>query len=65
MTRKDYEAFAAEYRILLINLPADADGIASHTMMLVIGRTADIFARDNPRFNRPRFYTACGIQGYK
>lgn len=65
MTRKHYQAFAEMHRVLLINLPPDPDGIASHTLLLVATKTADIFAADNPRFDRPRFYTACGIQGYK
>lgn len=63
MTRKDYEAFAAAFRPLVIR-SASEPLTEYHTMMLVVGKTADIFARDNPHFDRARFYTACGIQGY-
>jgi len=64
MTRKDYKAFAAEFRPLVIR-SASEPSTEHHTMLLVVGRTADIFARDNPRFDRARFYTACGYEGYK
>lgn len=32
------------------------------TWATIVGKTADIFAADNPRFDRSRFLKACGIE---
>jgi hypothetical protein len=59
MTRKDHQAIAdaikSEYEIY--------SGFASSDEALrnIIHRIANVFAADNPRFNRQHFYTACGI----
>lgn len=54
MSRKDYIAFA---KLVLAQLErGDLNGAedAAHGM-------ADIFAADNPRFDRGRFLVACGL----
>lgn len=63
MSTKDYVAVAA--------VLADLKGFAapnhsnpsydSLTLYRVTQRMADLFADDNPRFNRERFYAAAGV----
>lgn len=52
MTKKDYEAVASTL--------ATVDGEAMTVASIACG-LADVFARDNVRFDRDRFLTACGI----
>lgn len=61
MTKKDYEKFAdmlLGYRCC--NLDEDGDRVIS--VLGVAQDIADIFAADNPRFDRERFLQACGIE---
>ena len=58
MTRKDYQAVAT----LLDQLRNDCDNC---TLEEVARGLARIFAADNPRFDRARFFEACGIEGVK
>lgn len=53
MTKKDFEAIA---RIL-----KSKDGRIDAVEMIAED-LADLFAADNPRFDRDRFIEACGIQ---
>lgn len=57
MSRKDYVAIAAVIR-LYVGL---ADANTLDALRGVARGMADIFANDNPRFNRDRFYAACGM----
>jgi hypothetical protein len=38
-----------------------ADDMIRATVDSIAGRMADMFAADNPRFDRARFLTACGV----
>lgn len=60
MTRKDYEKFATMLAGELA-LARCTDGDRGHRIRGVILSTADIFAQDNARFDRDRFYQACGL----
>lgn len=64
MTRKDYVKFAALFAGELAC--AKTNGSAVRTVRLIQLRSlvlsaADIFAHDNVRFNRGKFYKACGM----
>lgn len=65
MTRKHYEKFAALFAGEKALLDSWTNGPLYTTRMTllrnIILSTADIFAQDNPRFDRERFYTACGL----
>ena len=56
MSRKHYQAFAA----LLAAERAIAPLEANRTVDNVTLAIADLFAQDNPRFDRYRFYDAAG-----
>ena len=62
MTKKHYEAIAAileKYR----NAPLyEADYSDYRTAEHIAAELADYFATDNPRFDRARFWQACGIE---
>ena len=58
MTRKDYWKFAE----MLKNTPHLHDDAAESMWERIVIRTANIFQEDNPRFNRERFYEACGLE---
>jgi hypothetical protein len=45
---------------LLHDMLKDADLLDYQALMMVATKFADMFARDNPRFNRDRFLTASG-----
>ena len=63
MTRKDYVAIA---RVIsdgaLINC-ASKEELATNTAtrIKIAYQLADVMARDNPRFDGPRFLKACGV----
>lgn len=66
MTRKDYVVFA---KMLSVRRPAKfvetaSDGWSPEFRQWTehVQNTADVFARDNARFSRSRFYAACGVQ---
>jgi hypothetical protein len=56
MTRKDYEAIAAAfYSVLAI------PNTQPFTYMQMVIAFADVAAMDNARFDRAKFYSACGM----
>jgi len=58
MSRKDYCAIAEAIR----STRAITDDGHGQTLAvdIVAERIADVMAKDNPRFDRERFYRACG-----
>lgn len=58
MSRKDYVAFA---RIIKTNLEISHSPLERVTVKGVATDMADLFAADNPRFDRQKFLTACGF----
>lgn len=63
MTKKDYIKFA---QMLKREQPAtlysiDESDVTTVTWQCIVESTADIFAEDNPRFDRERFLRACGL----
>lgn len=59
MTKKDYQAFAAMLHDLRKhNASYDAEGFAIVRIIDVAGDMAEVFAKDNPRFDRRRFIKA-------
>ena len=61
MSKKDYVAIAAAVRSHLepAKTRIGSDGYAAIVCLAL--SLADTFAADNPRFDRSRFYAACGI----
>jgi hypothetical protein len=63
MTRKDYIAIAAAIKEARSH---GAETVAATEFNLGVTtatqRVADVLARDNPRFDRARFLTACGVK---
>jgi len=57
MTRKDYIATAE----ILDTLVATTEGEAFDAVLDAIDAFADMFAKDNERFDRTRFVNACGV----
>lgn len=61
MIRKDYIAFrnllAGEMAVARSN-----DLNAQATVRNIILSVADVFAQNNPRFDREKFYQACGMK---
>lgn len=63
MTRKDYEQFAAMFRVMLAEEQNTIPGpYVCPELMRACKGTADIFARDNARFDRTRYLKACGVR---
>jgi hypothetical protein len=58
MTRKDYELIAA----IIAAMPRFAASLRTQHESTA-RQFADKLASDNPRFDRERFLTACGVQG--
>lgn len=56
MTKKDYIAVAAVMNSAMIG-NADPERVAR--------KLAEVFALDNPRFDRARFLAACGVPAQK
>lgn len=56
MTKRDYIKFAEMIRI---ELKSREPEISWPTRVVITRLVADIFANDNPRFNREKFYKAC------
>jgi len=67
MTRKDYIAIAAALKAAWApQWATDIMPTSPEEMRLdIIGRLADHLANDNPRFDRSRFLSACGIEQRK
>jgi hypothetical protein len=59
MTRKHFEAFAAMFREQMRFANDDTNGVLSQ----LISETADLFAKENSRFDRQRFLRAAGYYG--
>jgi hypothetical protein len=62
MTRKDYVKFAGAFRNAL-DLSQQRDLLVNHAVRDIADTMADICEADNPRFDRARFFTACGMGG--
>lgn len=60
MTRKDYWKFAAMLSYSRPNRNTESTLFAFWAAR--VKQVADIFQEDNPRFNRERFYEACGLE---
>lgn len=59
MSRKDYVAVA---EAIERTKDDSHDVLDSYSVLKIAAqRVADVFAQDNPRFNRTRFMTACGF----
>jgi hypothetical protein len=58
MTKKDYIAIAEVIRNARFS---DDDGDYPSDRRSLAGAIADVMAADNPRFDRDRFLTACGV----
>lgn len=67
MTKKHYEAIADV--VCRINLEYSGNTTIHKYVRtsnrVTARRLADYFATDNPRFDRDKFLTACGIEGEK
>lgn len=65
MTRKDYERAAqylgAAYMHAAGWLSKDVRRNAMQSVRVAIDGAAEMFAKDNPRFDRARFLRACGV----
>jgi hypothetical protein len=57
MTRKDYVATAE----ILDTLVASVEGEALYSVLNTVDEFADMFKKDNERFDRNRFLNACGV----
>lgn len=66
MTKKDYEKFADMFGVYRrvaarIKTPGFKSGFETATGN-IIESVANIFAADNPSFDRERFLKACGVE---
>lgn len=64
MTRKDYIAIAAALKSARVHNYMDNANKALYNNGIdnAVSYVADALARDNGRFDRARFLTACGVQ---
>ena len=58
MTRRDYVLLA---NVINARLSARPDQEKAEAYRLIANDLADALATDNPRFDRARFLTACGV----
>ena len=69
MSRKDYVAVAAEIKNKIVSYTQGSNGLnnldfyrgALASLKEAAHGLADVFAASNPRFDRQRFLTACGV----
>jgi hypothetical protein len=63
MSRKDYELIASAFaeRIHMAQTFSGTHASRMAHLKEIADTIADKMASDNPRFNRPRFLTACGF----
>lgn len=61
MTQKDYILIADEMNAAL-EISRSENQAAHNATMRTIEGLATVFKRDNARFDRARFYKACGVQ---
>lgn len=59
-TKRHYELLARGVATDMDRARREQDLFAVGTIAAMAERQADLFAHDNPRFNRSRFLTACG-----
>jgi hypothetical protein len=59
MSRKDYVAFAAELAAQRKHFLTCSDKVSAYAVESVADGIANVFAADNPRFDRVRFLAAC------
>lgn len=59
MSRKDYEVVATEFIGRMANPTVPSE--SRQTLIALANSLADRFAEDNPRFDREKFLTACGV----
>lgn len=57
MSKKDYVAVAAK----IANRFAEAGSAERSVIRVLVDDLADVFAADNPRFDRAVFLKACGV----
>ena len=62
MTKKDYVAIAKVISWHVADYATDDLQDTDHGLGPLIDSLAALFAADNPRFDRARFLTACGIK---
>lgn len=62
MTRKDYVAIAAAIHRTGMAITIGPRKSAEYALKLAATDIAATMAQDNPRFDRARFLTACGIE---
>lgn len=58
VSKKHFEAIAAELRAAI---ELDSKAAARQSVERVAEGLSNIFARENPRFDRARFLKACGL----
>lgn len=58
-SRKDYEKVAEAIRVEVVQWPEK--GTHWHIAYAIASELAQVFAQDNPRFNRSLFMVACGF----
>lgn len=61
MTKKDYVEFAKIVRMSKARTRYGHDVGGADTIHFFEAELADLFARDNPRFNREQFLKACEL----
>jgi hypothetical protein len=66
MTRKDYELIAATLNAQALEYRSGTafshdDDVALEALLRIANSVADALTRDNPRFDRERFLSACGF----
>ena len=61
MTRKHYILIAEELNAAL-EISRSEGKAAQNAAFRIIEGIATVFLRDNARFNRSRFYAACGVK---
>lgn len=60
MTRKDYRAIADILKNERSTFEEGDDGYA--LLIILANQISHYMAQDNPRFNRSKFLTACGVK---
>jgi len=65
MSSKNYQAIARELANCKPLKALDSYGDRVLQFYYCVGAVADAMARDNPRFDRNRFYQACGIEPHE
>jgi hypothetical protein len=64
MTRKNFEMIAAVFAKQLDIHRAFSEPIGEAAVTDTARAMADQLQRENPRFDRHRFLTACGVEGF-